>query len=167
MLDRDLRGVSTTAKIGSHPIHPMLVPFPIALLVATFVCDLMYWSNGRPFWAEMAFWLLGGAIIMSAAAAAAGLVDFLGNSKIREMADAWKHMIGNVVAVILAVVSLWLRYRDGVEAGSLPWGLTLSTIIVLILVYTGWKGGDLVYHHRIGMHPEQPSEEDNSRSTMG
>jgi uncharacterized membrane protein len=67
-------------------------------------------------------------------------------------------MIGNVTAVVLALISFWIRYQYGVEQGARPWGLVLSTIIVILLVYTGWKGGDLVYRHRIGMHPEAPAE---------
>ena len=82
MTDRDLLGIATTAKIGSHPLHPMLVPFPIVLLVATFACDLAYWQTARPFWAEAAFWSLGAAIVMAALAAVAGFTDFLGNAAV-------------------------------------------------------------------------------------
>jgi uncharacterized membrane protein len=42
MANHHLTGIATTAKIAAHPIHPMLIPFPIALLVATFVCDLIF-----------------------------------------------------------------------------------------------------------------------------
>jgi uncharacterized membrane protein len=158
MTNRDLLGIATTAKIGSHPLHPMLVPFPIVLLSATFACDLAYWQTARPFWAEAAFWSLGAAIVMAALAAVAGFTDFLGNAAVRDLRDAWYHMIGNVTAVVLALISFWIRYQYGVEQGARPWGLVLSTIIVILLVYTGWKGGDLVYRHRIGMHPEAPAE---------
>jgi uncharacterized membrane protein len=154
----DFRGIATTAKLGSHPLHPMLVPFPIALLVATFACDVAYWWTRGDFWAQVAFWALGAAILMAALAAIAGLIDFMGNARIRALSDAWQHMIGNVVAVVLALVSFWLRYRYGATAGVLPWGLLLSAIVVGLLLFTGWKGGELVYRHRVGMHPEQPAE---------
>lgn len=163
MADRDLFGLAATAKLGGHPIHPMLVPFPIALLVANFVCDLVYLANGNPFWAAVSFWSLGAAIVMAAAAALAGLTDFLGNARIRAISNAWKHMIGNMAAVFLALVSLGLRYQTGSEEAVWPWGFALSFVIVLLLLYTGWKGGELVYHHRIGMHPED--ERDLSKPT--
>lgn len=158
MTDRDLLGIATTAKIGSHPLHPMLVPFPIAFLVATFLCDLVYWSNADAFWAVAAMWALGAGIVMAAAAALAGLTDFLGNARIRNLNDAWHHLIGNVTAVVLSLISFWLRYRYGAAAGVLPWGLLLSLLVVLLLLYTGWKGGELAYHHRVGMHPEGPTD---------
>jgi len=38
----------STASIAGHPIHPMLIPFPIAFFIATFVCDLAYWQTTPP-----------------------------------------------------------------------------------------------------------------------
>jgi uncharacterized membrane protein len=156
MADRDDPGIAATAKVGEHPIHPMLIPFPIALLVATFACDLVYWVTNNGFWAQAAFWSLTAAVVTALIAALAGFADFFGNSRVRLIADAWKHMIGNLVAVVLAAVNLWLRYSDDVAAAVLPWGLMLSTIVVLLLLYTGWKGGELVYRHRIGIRLDEP-----------
>src|SRR3954452_6073901 len=113
MAERDLLGIATTAKIGTHPLHPMLIPFPIALLVATFVCDLAYWSTANAFWATVAMWALGAGIVMAAAAALAGLTDFLGNARIRALSDAWQHMIGNVTAVVLSLIGFWVPLRGG------------------------------------------------------
>jgi uncharacterized membrane protein len=132
----------------------MIVPFPIALLVANFVCDVVYLASGNTFWADVSMWSLGAAIVMAALAALAGLTDFLGNARIRAIDDAWKHMIGNVVVVLLALASFWLRYENGAVAAVWPWGFALSLLTFLLLLYTGWKGGELVYHHRIGMQPE-------------
>ena len=49
------------ASVGGHPIHPMLVPFPIAFLIGGFASDLVFWSNGDPFWARAALWLVAPA----------------------------------------------------------------------------------------------------------
>jgi uncharacterized membrane protein len=157
MRHHHLSGIATTAKLGSHPMHPMLIPFPIALLVATFACDLAFWWTGDAFWARVAFWALAAAILTAALAALAGLTDFLGNAAIRAMGDAWQHMIGNVLAVALAIASFFIRFVIGAAEGVLPWGLLLSAVIVALLLFTGWKGGNLVYHYRIGMHPEAPA----------
>jgi uncharacterized membrane protein len=131
----------------------MLIPFPIALLVATFACDVVFWATGNSFWAEAAFWSLAAAIVTALIAALAGLADFFGNRQIRAIPDAWQHMIGNLLAVGLAGANLWLRYDD-VAVAIVPWGLLLSTAVVMLLLYTGWKGGELVYRHRIGIQPE-------------
>jgi uncharacterized membrane protein len=60
----------STAKIGDHPIHPMLVGFPIALFVSAFVCDVVFWQTMNPDWFRATVWLLGGGLIMPALAAA-------------------------------------------------------------------------------------------------
>jgi uncharacterized membrane protein len=156
MADNDLLGIATTAKLSGHPLHPLLVPLPIGFLVATFACDVAYWATDDPFWAEAAFWALVAAIVTAAIAALAGFADFFGNARIRALRDAWRHMIGNLAAVVLALVSLWLRWGD-VEEAVLPWGLLISTVIVLIILYTGWKGGELAYRHRVGMLPDETS----------
>src|SRR3712207_9188434 len=84
----------STAQIAGHPLHPMLIPFPIAFLVATFVCDLIFWRTGNGAWATATLWLLGAALLMAALAAAAGLTDFLGDGRIRDIGAAWHHKIG-------------------------------------------------------------------------
>jgi uncharacterized membrane protein len=146
----------STAKIGGHPLHPMLIPFPIAFLAATLFCDIAFWFTAGTGWAAAAMWLLGAALVTAAAAAVAGFTDFLGSERIRAMSDAWQHMIGNVIAVVLALVSFGLRFAYGAEAMVLPWGLLLSLAIVAIMVFTGWKGGEMVYVHGVGMEGHAP-----------
>lgn len=150
---------NSTAKIAGHPIHPMLVPFPIALLVATLACDLAFWSTENDSWATAALWLLGAALITAALAALAGLADFLGDARIRALNDARLHMIGNVIAVLLSLINFYLRYAEGAAAAVFPWGISLSLIVVLLLLFTGWKGGELVYRHRVGI-AEHPLDQD-------
>jgi uncharacterized membrane protein len=146
----ETRNPVSTANIGDHPLHPMLIPFPIAFLVATFVCDLAFWWTRTPGWATGALWLLGAALIMAALAAAAGVTDFLGDKRIRDLSAAWHHMIGNVIAVLLSLWNWYLRYSGG-EAAVLPWGLVLSLIVVAILLYTGWRGWEMVYKHKVAV----------------
>jgi uncharacterized membrane protein len=144
----------STAQIAGHPIHPMLVPFPIAFLVSTFAVDLVYWSTRNPSWAVAAMWLLGAALVMAALAAIAGLIDYLGDQRIRQKRQATLHLVGNVTAVVLALISFIIRYANGAEAGVLSWGIWLSLIVVLLLLFTGWLGGELVYRGKVGVADE-------------
>ena len=147
------RNPVSTANILGHPLHPMLIPFPIAFLVATFVCDLIFWRTGNGAWATAALWLLGAALVMAALAAVAGLTDFLGDARIRDIGAAWRHMIGNVAAVLLSLWN-WYRRYDGGEAAVLPTGLVISLVVVLILLYPGWRGWERVYRHRVAVYDE-------------
>jgi uncharacterized membrane protein len=141
----------STAKIAGHPIHPMLIPFPIAFFVSTFVVDLAYLKTGGAAWAVAAMWLLGAGLVMAALAAVAGLTDFLGDRRIRAISTAWQHMIGNVTAVVLELINLYLRCTQGAEAAIQPLGVILSGVVVAILLFTGWKGWELVYRGRVGV----------------
>jgi len=140
----------STAQIAGHPIHPMLIPFPIAFFVGAFVCDLAFWNTGNAMWATAALWLIGVGLIMAALAAVAGLTDFLGDAQIRGLNDAWWHAGGNVLAVLIELVNWYMRYSGG-TAAVLPTGLVLSLIVVCILLFTGWKGWDMVYRGRVGI----------------
>lgn len=141
----------TTAKVGEHPLHPMLIPFPIAFLVGALASDLAFWGTRNGFWAEASLWLLGAGIVMALLAALAGFTDFLGESRIRDLNDAWYHMIGNLTAVVIAIGNWALRYTSGIETAVLPWGVVMSFVVVGILLFTGWKGWEMVYKHRVGI----------------
>ena len=78
----------STIQIAGHPIHPMLIPFPVAFLVATLFCDFAFLRTRSAFWATAALWLLGGALLFGVLAALAGLIDFLSEPRIRDLSDA-------------------------------------------------------------------------------
>lgn len=147
------RNPQSTASIAGHPIHPMLIPFPVAFLIATLVCDLLFWRTGNTGWSTASLYLLGAALVMAALAAVAGFTDFLGESRIRSLSAAWHHMVGNVIVVLLSLWNWFLRYIDG-EAAVLPTGLLISLVVVLLLLYTGWRGWEMVYRHRVAIAEE-------------
>jgi len=139
----------STAKIGGHPIHPMLVPFPIVCFIGAFVADVAFLKYGLHGWAVGGRILLLVGLIMAALAAVTGLTDFLGEKRIQGP-DAVKHMLANVSAVVIELVNLILRWHNDSAIGKI--GVYLSAVVVLILLYSGWKGGDLVYRHGVGVH---------------
>ena len=139
----------STAKIGGHPIHPMLVMFPIVCFIGALVTDIVYLSNYDSGWATASKYLLGIGIVMALLAALAGLTDFLGDKRIQG-SDAIKHMLANVTAVVLEIINFFLRLNNNDAIGGI--GIVLSVIVVLILAYSGWKGGDLVFKHGIGVN---------------
>ena len=95
----------STASIAGHPIHPMLVAFPIAFFVATLACDITFWRTGDAYWATTAQWVLGAGLVMAGLAAVAGAIDVLGEPRIRALRDVWWHAGGNVLMVLIQVVS--------------------------------------------------------------
>jgi uncharacterized membrane protein len=143
----------STAKIAGHPIHPMLIPFPIVLFVSTFAVDVMFWRTHTTDWFTASEFLLGAGLVMAALAAVAGLTDFLGSADVRRLSAATQHMIGNVVAVLIELFNLVLRLNGG-PSSVMPWGLLASTVVVAILLFTGWKGWEMVYRGHVGVSDE-------------
>jgi uncharacterized membrane protein len=139
----------STAQIAGHPIHPMLVPFPIACFLGALITDVAYWRSAQMMWADFSAWLLAIGLVMGGLAAVAGLIDFLGNRLIRTQAPAWPHMLGNIVVLLLALLNSFVHTRDA-WTSVVPLGMTLSSITVLVMLATGWLGWAMVYRHGVG-----------------
>lgn len=138
-----------TARITRHPIHPMLVPFPIVCFVGALATDIAYAITAEMMWADFSAWLLVVGVITGVLAGIAGLVDFLGNRLIRAQGRAWLHMIGNLIALLLGLLNALIHTRDA-WTSVVPYGLILSVIVVLILCFTTWLGRSMVYRYGIG-----------------
>jgi uncharacterized membrane protein len=154
-------GIESTAALGKHPLHPMLIPFPIAFLVGALATDVTFWATRDPFWALSSFWLLAVGILMGILAAVAGLVDFLTLPEVRRLSIAWTHFLGNGLALALAAANLALRW-SGTGNALVPTGLTLSAVVTVILLFTGWWGGELAYRHHIGAIDASDDAEERS-----
>lgn len=147
-------GYRSTAAIGGHPIHPLLVTLPIGFLIGAFLSDLAFFGmtdNGvrDAFWARASEWLIGAGLVTGALAAVAGLIDFLSNERIRAISIVWYHFLGNAAALILTAVNLYLRVSSEAHAVT-GTELVLSILVVLIFAVTGWLGGELVFRHGVG-----------------
>jgi uncharacterized membrane protein len=140
----------STASIAGHPLHPMVVPFPIASFAGALATDIAFASTGNAFWAEASQWLLGVGVVTALVAAVGGFTDFLGDARIRALPPARRHMIGNLVLVVIEAVNLWLRIGDAADS-VVPLGVSLSAIGVLLLLFNGWQGWEMVYRHRVGI----------------
>jgi uncharacterized membrane protein len=140
----------STVRIAGHPLHPMLVPFPIACFVGVLLTDIVYWRTGEVVWVDFSTWLVTVGVVVGWLAAILGLIDFLGSRLIRETPPAWPHFIGNLLALIIATFNMLIHTRDA-WTSVVPWGLVLSAVVVLILLVTGWLGWAMVYRHGVGV----------------
>jgi uncharacterized membrane protein len=147
------RNPVSTANLAGHPLHPLFITLPIGFFVATFLFDLVYWQTEQDAFATGAVWLLGAGIAGAVLAAVTGLADFFGDPRIRGLGDAWQHAIGNVIMVLAQLFNFYERYRYGASA-VVPLGLSLSLVSVLIMLFTGWKGGEMVFRHRVAVYDE-------------
>src|SRR5437867_5902534 len=136
--------MASRASIGGHPIHPMLIPFPIGLLVFSLIADLIYLWRGNPVWENyIAFYTLLGGIVGAAAAAVPGLIDWATLTDPAAVKVANWHARVNITGLMIFIASFYLRTTSGggliTSMPRLP--IILSIIGVLGLTIAGWLGG--------------------------
>ena len=142
-------GFRSTAAIAGHPLHPLLVTFPIAFLVGALLSDLAFYGTSDSFWARASEWLIGAGLVGGVLAAVAGFIDFIGSERIRSLTYVWYHFVGNAVALVLSAISLYLRVSTAAVSVT-GTQLVLSILVVLIFLITGWLGGELVFRFGVG-----------------
>jgi len=152
--------MNSKAKLLGHPIHQMLIVFPLGLLATSLIFDIVYkvTSNGR--WADIAYVMIASGIVGGLIAALFGLIDWLAIPQgTRAKRIGALHGIGNVVVVALFAVSWLLRYGHPTFPGTGP--LVLSIMGVALALVTGWLGGELVDRLAVGIddgaHVNAPS----------
>jgi len=138
----------STVKRGGRPIHSILVPFPIACFAGALVTDLAYWQTADTMWEIFSVWLITVGLIMAGLATMAFVIDLVGGKRIRTL--AWPHAVGYALALLLSLINVFVHSRDGYTA-VVPTGLTLSGLVVVILLFTGWVGSALVHRRRVGV----------------
>lgn len=144
--------MASPASIQKHPIHPMLIPFPIGLWIFSLLCDVVYAMGwGGAVWNDMAFYTMVGGIIGALAAAVPGYIDYRSLTDPQTTTIGRWHMLVNLSIVVLFAINLSLRMWS--EPGAvLP--VLLSLVGIAMLGVAGWLGGELVYVHRVAVEPE-------------
>lgn len=142
----------TPASIAGHPLHPILIAFPVGLLVFSLIGDLLSLGNpGNPNWSIVALYTMVGGFVGALAAAIPGLIDLLSLTDPRIRKIAFIHMGLNTTAVALYAINLWLRFHGSPGTGA---PLLLSLAGVALLGVSGWLGGEMVHHHGVGVSSE-------------
>ncbi|MBC9033892.1 DUF2231 domain-containing protein [Sphingomonas sp. JC676] len=137
------------ASIAGRPIHPMTVALPIALFVATFSCDGLFYLLHDPILATAAYYALAAGILLGVLAALFGFIDYYGSREIRNLKAANIHLIGNVFILVLSAFNLMLRYG---AVNGLPLACFILSAIVFVGIHvTGWMGWTMVYRHGVGV----------------
>lgn len=146
--------VPSKAAIKGHPLHPVMIPYPIAFGSAVVVTDVAYWIGDTRGWALASAWLIWAAFGTGVVAALLGAIDYFGVPRVRKHRVATLHAVGNVAALVVVLVNGLIRIAD-VEDAVLPWGIVLSIVTVAVIGATGYLGGELSYRHMIGVNPHE------------
>lgn len=158
------RGTHTAVSIARHPIHPMVVPFPIAFLLSTVATDFAYLFTGDPFWGRASLWLTGGGAWLGMGAGLIGTLELLIIRDIRHRAAGWSHFVMAVMLLAVGFIN-WLSRLDDPLAAIGAGGLYLSLLGAALVAMAGWLGGELVFEHHVGLgkHQQEDREYEDHR----
>ena len=147
-------------NVLGHPVHPMVVVFPLGLLGGAVACDVIFLIRGGAHWAHMAYWLIAGGVLSGLFAAIFGFADWLAlpNATRAKRIGLWHAVVMDIVVVLFAV-SWWLRRANPDAPTALAIGLGMVALALALL--GGWLGGELVYRLSVGVdfdaHVNSPS----------
>jgi uncharacterized membrane protein len=149
LLELSRLDVGSAVALVGHPIHVMMVHFPIAFVIATLGVDVFYWWSGDAFWVRVGLWSAGFAFWTGVAASIVGTAEILLVRGIRVLEASWSHAVAAMTLVAIAGANWGLRLIDPGEV--LTHGLALSGLASVMTGFAGWHGGKLVFDHGIGI----------------
>jgi uncharacterized membrane protein len=142
--------MKSSARIGSHPIHPMLIPLPLGLWTASVIFNLLGGATNLYDLHTVAYYMALAGCLGAVLAAIPGIIDLFSTipSGTKARSIGTTHGLLNMLALGLFLWSLWLRPSPSL----MSYGAYFTAIAGFVVIgISGWLGGDLVYKHRIGV----------------
>ena len=159
--------METRFKFLGHPVHPMLIVFPLGLLATAVIFDILYVVTGNEDLSAFSFWAMLAGIVGGLLAAPFGLLDWLGlpkGSRARRIGAI--HGGGNLVVVLLFLISFLTRLNDRTYLPDvLP--LVFGLLGAALALFTAWLGGELVYRLRVAVDDDAGVDASNSLEREG
>ena len=152
------------AKLLGHPVHQMLIVFPLGLLAMGVIFDIVYFSTDEAVFAAVSYWMLVAGVIGGLVAAPFGFIDWLGiprNTRARRVGAL--HGGGNLVVTVLFLASVWLRTDAPVPSPTSAYVCSFAGAVLAL--FTAWLGGELVTRLGIGVHEDANVDAPSSLSS--
>ncbi len=140
------------ARIGTHPIHPMLIPFPLAMWTGAVLMDaIAKFGTNRAQLHIVAYYMIALGCAGALAAAIPGFIDLFGATEpgSRARSVGWTHALLNLAALAVFAVGLYSRHQRHNTVSMA--GYITDIIGVALIALSGWLGGALVYDHHVGV----------------
>lgn len=144
--------MNSRIRVLGHPLHPMLIVFPLGLLGTAVIFDVLHILDRQGPWAYLSFYLIGAGLVGGLIAASVGLLDWLeipGGTRAKQV--GLMHALSNSTVMVVFFFS-WLMRRELPAAPEL-FALVLSFIGLAMSLVGGWLGGELVFRLSVGVEP--------------
>ncbi|MED5622275.1 DUF2231 domain-containing protein [Ideonella sp. BN130291] len=153
--------MQSKAKLFGHPVHQMLIVFPLGLLATAVVFDLIHIATDRPLMAVVSYWMMAAGVVGGLVAAPFGWIDWGAIPKgTRAKSVGLTHGLGNVVVLLLFIGSWFLR-RPAPEAPGML-AHSLAFLGAGLSLFTAWLGGELVDRLGVGVYDDAGLDAPNS-----
>jgi uncharacterized membrane protein len=155
--------MESRAKLFGHPVHPILIVFPLGLLATSVIFDIIYLVTGHANFSEVAYWLIVAGILGGVVAAPFGLIDWLAipaGTRARRIGAL--HGMGNIVVLLLFALSWYIRASTAMAPGTFAYVCAFLGAALALL--TGWLGGELVDRLGVGVDAGAHLDAPNSLS---
>jgi uncharacterized membrane protein len=145
--------MESRVKLLGHPVHPMLIVYPLGLLSMAVIFDILFLIFGNRLLPTASYYMIAAGVLGGLLAAIFGFIDWLAlpNGSRAKNIGLW-HGIGNVVITGLFAVSWFLR-SNNVDFVPDSMALILSFAGTALALITAWIGGELVYRLGVGVDP--------------
>ena len=136
------------------PLHPAFVHFPIALVVTSFISDLLGRVFNKPSLRATGFWALIGALIFGAITAATGYYDMTRTRGV--LGDTFHYVdfhqdAGFILIGAVVVLTLWrILYARKDRMPGVTY-LIAAALVMGMVLFQGWYGGEMVYSQGAGV----------------
>ena len=151
--------MKSKASFAGHPIHPMLLPFPLALWTTSFAVDVLFYFLRHPTLLVIAKFMIAAGCLGAIAAAIPGFIDWLAikNGDAKRVAN-W-HARLNIAALVVFAISFFLRIGSysALVGRRLTVPFLLSLVGMILISISGWLGGELVFRHGVGQTRDEPN----------
>jgi uncharacterized membrane protein len=137
-------------RVARHPLHPMLVMFPTALLPLLVFLDILAWTTGEDAIWRASFWVAIAGLAMALLSVLTGIPDMAAiPDGHRAHRKAMFHAIIGTTILLVFVATTWARFDAGMDRLGLVTGI--DVLGALLVTAQGWLGAELVYRHHIGV----------------
>jgi uncharacterized membrane protein len=139
-------------KPMGHPVHPMLVNYPLGLLTIAPIFDVVHWITRNGYWSTVAFWMIAVGTAVGLLAAVTGTIDWVSiPAGSRAKMVGLVHGAGNYFILALFVISWFTRLNAQANPPIVAYVLTF--IGAALFMITGYLGGELTVHFGVGIEP--------------
>ncbi|WP_349962461.1 DUF2231 domain-containing protein [Rhizobium sp. ZPR3] len=147
MVDQDLRAID---PLPHRPIHSLIIPIPMVCFLGTLATDLAYWGTAEMMWADASAWLLAVGFLFGFFAIIAMIIDALGRRLSPMRGPVWLYSISNAFILVLSFFNALVHSRDA-WTSVVPTGLILSSLVVVLVLFSGWIRQALIYRRGPGV----------------